>query len=138
MYVPNARRVAGSKRPRLDPHPPVPDRAKSYFVQHLVKTAHQHGKKVFVDPTRENKGSFYKGIDLFKPNFDEAVALSGISFDEVRHQPHRVLEIGRNLQKLTSAVLDHRLIYKTRDAKEKALTEIINTEMNRLSKLKLN
>lgn len=43
-----------------------------------------------------------------------------------------------DLQKLTLAVLDHRLIYKSKDAKEKALTEILNNEMQRLSKLKLN
>lgn len=50
----------------------------------------------------------------------------------------RTYVIEDDLQKLTSAVLDHRLIYKSRDAKDKALAEIINTEMQRLSKLKLN
>jgi MoxR-like ATPase len=43
-----------------------------------------------------------------------------------------------DLQKITPAVLDHRLIYKNKDAKAKALAAILNKEMDRLSKLKLN
>src|SRR4051794_7712897 len=42
-----------------------------------------------------------------------------------------------DLQKITSAVLDHRLIYRNREAKQKALSNILEKEMNRLSKLKL-
>ena len=43
-----------------------------------------------------------------------------------------------DLQKITPAVLDHRLVYKNRDAKAKALSSILNKEMDRLSKLKLS
>ena len=43
-----------------------------------------------------------------------------------------------DLQKITPAVLDHRLMYKTKDAKAKALSTILNKEMDRLSKLKLS
>ena len=43
-----------------------------------------------------------------------------------------------DLQKLTPAVLDHRLVYRNKDAKAKLLTSILNKEMDRLSKLKLN
>ncbi|HEX8332906.1 MAG TPA: MoxR family ATPase [Segetibacter sp.] len=43
-----------------------------------------------------------------------------------------------DLQKMTSAVLDHRLIYRNKDAKAKALALILDKEMDRLSKLKLN
>jgi MoxR-like ATPase len=43
-----------------------------------------------------------------------------------------------DLQKITPAVLDHRLIYRNRDAKAKALASILNKEMDRLSKLKLS
>ena len=43
-----------------------------------------------------------------------------------------------DLQKITPAVLDHRLMYKTKDAKVKALSTILNKEMDRLSKLKLS
>jgi MoxR-like ATPase len=42
-----------------------------------------------------------------------------------------------DLQKITPAVLDHRLIYRNRDAKAKALASVLNKEMDRLSKLKL-
>jgi MoxR-like ATPase len=42
-----------------------------------------------------------------------------------------------DLQKITPAVLDHRLIYRNRDAKAKTLAAILNKEMDRLSKLKL-
>ncbi len=43
-----------------------------------------------------------------------------------------------DLQKLTPAVLDHRLIYRNKDAKAKSLAAILNKEMDRLSKLKLS
>ena len=42
------------------------------------------------------------------------------------------------LQKLTPGVLDHRLIYRNKDAKAKSLAAILNKEMDRLSKLKLS
>jgi MoxR-like ATPase len=42
-----------------------------------------------------------------------------------------------DLQKITSPVLDHRLIYRNKEAKVKALASIVNKEMDRLSKLKL-
>jgi MoxR-like ATPase len=43
-----------------------------------------------------------------------------------------------DLQKITPAVLDHRLIYRNKDAKAKGLASILNKEMDRLSKLKLS
>jgi MoxR-like ATPase len=43
-----------------------------------------------------------------------------------------------DLQQITPAVLDHRLIYRNKDAKAKSLTAILNKEMDRLSKLKLS
>jgi MoxR-like ATPase len=42
-----------------------------------------------------------------------------------------------DMQIITQAVLDHRLIYRNREAKQKALSNILEKEMNRLSKLKL-
>lgn len=42
-----------------------------------------------------------------------------------------------DVQQITSAVLDHRLIYRNRDAKAKALASILDKEMDRLSKLKI-
>ncbi len=43
-----------------------------------------------------------------------------------------------DLKKLTRVVLDHRLIYRNKDARAKALDQIIDKEMDRLSKLKIN
>ena len=43
-----------------------------------------------------------------------------------------------DLQKITPAVLDHRLVYRNKDAKAKSLASILNEEMDRLSRLKLN
>lgn len=42
-----------------------------------------------------------------------------------------------DLQTITPAVLDHRLIYRNKDAKAKALASIIDKEISRLSKLKI-
>ncbi len=42
-----------------------------------------------------------------------------------------------DVQQITAAVLDHRLMYRNRDAKAKALPAILDKEMDRLSKLKI-
>lgn len=42
-----------------------------------------------------------------------------------------------DLQKITPAVLDHRLIYRNREAKVKSLASILNKEMDRLSRLRI-
>jgi MoxR-like ATPase len=42
-----------------------------------------------------------------------------------------------DLQKITIPVLDHRLIYRNREAKQKALAGILNKEMDRLTKLNI-
>lgn len=69
----------------------------------VIAAAKTHGKKVFVDPYRTNRGGFYAGVDLIKPNFDEAVALSGLNYDELRDHPNKVIEVGQALQKQTGA-----------------------------------
>jgi MoxR-like ATPase len=43
-----------------------------------------------------------------------------------------------DIQQLTLPVLDHRLIYRNKDAKANALKKILEVEMDRLTKLKLN
>ena len=42
-----------------------------------------------------------------------------------------------DLQHITTAVLDHRLIYRNKEAKQKALASILVKELDRLSKLKI-
>lgn len=83
------------------------DYAKGMLSANLVKQifvlSHQQGKKVFTDPHRDNSGEFYFGTDLMKPNFVEAVNLSGLRFDELRENPNQVYEVGRAVQKKTGA-----------------------------------
>jgi MoxR-like ATPase len=43
-----------------------------------------------------------------------------------------------DVQHLTQPVIDHRLIYRNKEAKQKALAAILDKELNRLSKLKIN
>lgn len=73
------------------------------LIQKIVKLAHQHGKKVLVDPHQTNSGDFYAGVDLVKPNFSEAVALSGLDYDELRDDPNKLIDLGRAVQKRTGA-----------------------------------
>ena len=49
----------------------------------------------------------------------------------------RTFVIEDDVKDIAVAVLDHRLIYKNKEAKQLALTSILNKEMDRLSKLKL-
>ena len=50
----------------------------------------------------------------------------------------RTYVIEDDVHDLASPVLDHRLIYRNKEAKAKLLTGIVNAEMERLSKLKIN
>ena len=75
------------------------DYAKGVITEKVVKTMVElckaKNKKLLVDPHRNNAGDFYKGCDLIKPNYDEAVALSGLDFDDLRENPNRVDEAGK-------------------------------------------
>ncbi|HEY8270773.1 MAG TPA: D-glycero-beta-D-manno-heptose-7-phosphate kinase [Pseudobdellovibrionaceae bacterium] len=73
------------------------------LVKRTVEICQQHHKKLLVDPTRSNPGEFYRGVDMIKPNYEEAVAISGLKFDELRENPNKILEVGRALQKKTGA-----------------------------------
>lgn len=83
------------------------DYAKGVITENVVRTmveiCKSQNKKLLVDPTRINPGDFYRGCDLIKPNYDEAVALSGLNFDDLRENPNRVAEAGKALQKKTGA-----------------------------------
>jgi MoxR-like ATPase len=50
----------------------------------------------------------------------------------------RTYVIEDDVQQLTSPVMDHRLIYRNRDAKATALKKVLEIEMDRLNKLKLH
>lgn len=72
-------------------------------VEKVAEICKSAGKKLMVDPHRNNQGSFYKGVDLIKPNYDEAVVLAGMDFDDLKGNPNKVVEVGRALQKITGA-----------------------------------
>lgn len=73
------------------------------LVKETVKICKAHHKRLLVDPSRSNPAEFYAGVDLIKPNYVEAVAISGLKFDELRENPDKVLEVGRALQKKIGA-----------------------------------
>jgi rfaE bifunctional protein kinase chain/domain len=85
----------------------IEDYAKGSVTQNLIKKINEIAKKfkkeVYVDPNRANAASFYKGVSLIKPNFDEAIALSGLNYDEMRDHPNKVIEVGKAVQQKTGA-----------------------------------
>lgn len=72
-------------------------------VEKISAICKKHQKKIMVDPHRDNAGAFYQGVDLIKPNYDEAVIMAGLDFNELRDNPNKVVEVGRALQKITGA-----------------------------------
>ncbi|WP_374077864.1 D-glycero-beta-D-manno-heptose-7-phosphate kinase [Bdellovibrio bacteriovorus] len=85
----------------------IEDYAKGVISRNVVEKVaaicKKNNKKLMVDPHRNNPGSFYLGVDLIKPNYDEAVVLTGLDFDDLRDNPNKVVEVGRALQKITGA-----------------------------------
>lgn len=80
----------------------VEDYAKGFLTPSLMKRvldlSHEAGKMVLVDPNPKSVASLYRGVDLMTPNRDEAVALSGIDYDELRDQPDLLLKVGEKLK----------------------------------------
>lgn len=85
----------------------IEDYAKGVVTRNIVQGVSEickaAKKKLLVDPHRDNSGEFYAGVDLIKPNFDEAVVLTGSSFDELRQYPDRIVDVAKKLQKITGA-----------------------------------
>lgn len=73
------------------------------LVEKIVKLAHQAGKPLMVDPHQTKFADFYKGVDLIKPNYNEALALTGVHEESIDDPSERVLHVGRTLQKMTGA-----------------------------------
>lgn len=67
------------------------------LVREVVKRARPLGKKVLVDPYRSTPIKTYSGVDLLKPNFSEAVQLSGIVDDDLRRDSTLLDRIGQSL-----------------------------------------
>lgn len=85
----------------------IEDYAKGVISEHgikkLIEFAHKAGKKVLLDPHQTNRGDFYAGVDLIKPNYSEALALAGVSHDDLKDNPNRMVEVGQAVQKITGA-----------------------------------
>jgi len=73
------------------------------LLKELISLAKQNKKRILVDPHISNRGDFYSGIDLLKPNFDEAMALSGVSDEELKARPNLLVDIAQALQRQTGA-----------------------------------
>ena len=73
------------------------------LIEKIVELSHQHKKFVMVDPHQTKIAGFYKGVDLIKPNYNEALALTQMHEDRIEDPSERVLHVGRALQKMTGA-----------------------------------
>jgi len=54
---------------------------KSGVASDVISMCKKHGKRVFVDPSRHTDAMLYKNATLLKPNFDEAIILSGMDIE---------------------------------------------------------
>jgi len=83
------------------------DYAKGIFsvslVEKIVSLCKQAGKYLMVDPHQTKFADFYKGVDLIKPNYNEALALTKIHEEDIENVNERVLAVGRKLQQMTGA-----------------------------------
>ncbi|OFZ30419.1 MAG: ADP-heptose synthase [Bdellovibrionales bacterium RIFCSPHIGHO2_01_FULL_40_29] len=83
------------------------DYAKGIFsqglVQKIVAITKDAGKFLMVDPHQTKFAEFYKGVDLIKPNYSEALALTKVHEENIEDNAERVLHVGRTLQKMTGA-----------------------------------
>jgi len=90
----------------------IEDYAKGVFsersLQTVIKEAHVRKKKVFVDPHRSTPAKYYSGADVMTPNREEAIALSGVDYDEIRASKDFILELGQALRersKVTNPII---------------------------------
>jgi len=72
-------------------------------VAELTASCKRHGKKLLVDPHRDNKAEFYHGVDLIKPNYEESLALAGLKFEDLKDNPNQIVEAGLALKEKTGA-----------------------------------
>lgn len=83
------------------------DYAKGIFSAHLIQQivvlTREAGKYLMVDPHQTKFAEFYKGVDLIKPNYNEALALTQIKEEDIENTSERVWKVGRALQKMTGA-----------------------------------
>lgn len=85
----------------------IEDYAKGIFslslVEKIVALCKASKKYLMVDPHQTKFAEFYKGVDLIKPNYNEALALTKIQEEDIENPLDRVWTVGRQLQKMTGA-----------------------------------
>lgn len=73
------------------------------LVQGVVERAQKAGVPVLADPNRKTPLGFYQGVDLFKPNRDEAIILSGLPADELHVKDDLIERMGKVLMQKLNA-----------------------------------
>jgi len=67
-------------------------------TQQVIQLAKKEKKKIFVDPHRSTPAEYYRGADVMTPNYDEALTLSRLSFDELRNASDSLQEVGDTIR----------------------------------------
>lgn len=73
------------------------------LIERVTELAKRYGKRVLADPHRTNPASFYEGVSLIKPNFEEALALARISYEDYRLHGKSLAEVAAIIQKETQS-----------------------------------
>ena len=67
--------------------------------QKIIQMAKKQNKKVLVDPHRNTPINYYRGADVIKPNFQEALILSNLSSDDLRENKNLLRDMLETLKK---------------------------------------
>lgn len=85
----------------------IQDYAKGVVSDRLVSEvctmARAKGVRILADPNPKTPLATYKGVEIMTPNFDEAVALSGIGNDDLRRDPEFLDRVGQRLMDVTGS-----------------------------------
>ena len=76
---------------------------ESKLVARVVEIAHRNHKLVVLDPHRNQALACYKGVDVFKPNFEEALALVGTTYEDFKMHHKSLQDIGESLRNFLGA-----------------------------------
>lgn len=69
-------------------------------IREVVTMARGAKKRVLLDPNSNTPTSFYKGVDIMTPNLSEAMALAGVSQDDLRGVSETLVELGAKLREI--------------------------------------
>ncbi len=73
------------------------------LVQEVSAICKAEGKLLLADPHRSQPAEMYRGVTWLKPNFDEAIDLAKVPFEEIRANPDLVFQLGPILKEKTLA-----------------------------------